>query len=143
MMSFEEDKEEKAEKQEFKQMVFKFNIDQYKLIKKILDDTNEITLEDIPGIVMNISYKERFIDLENLDQYSSLFNILGNMSSILNFECFCGLDCFEEHLCTYKRGKQDSLSTILRGSNDKLDKSFAQDILTFLSKLVNVILQVT
>ena len=42
---FAEDNEETYEEQEFKQMVFQFNIAQYKLIEKVLDETNEITFD--------------------------------------------------------------------------------------------------
>lgn len=40
-----EDDEETEEEHEFKQMVFEFNIEQYKLIEKILNATNEITFD--------------------------------------------------------------------------------------------------
>lgn len=39
------DDEETEEEHEFKQMVFEFNIEQYKLIEKVLNETNEITFD--------------------------------------------------------------------------------------------------
>lgn len=96
----------------------------------------EVSESNISDIASNVSYKERLIDLGNLNQYSNLYSLLENMSSKLGFECFCGKDCFEEHLCTYKKGKQDSLSIILRGlSNNGSNKLFIREILSFFEQI--------
>lgn len=98
-------------------------------------NVEEVSESGISNIAANISYKERLIDLGNLDQYSSFYDLLEEISSKLGFECFHGKDCFEEHLCTYKRGKQESLYIILRGLDSKLDKSFKQEVLTFFKQI--------
>lgn len=99
-------------------------------------DVTEIFSSDIDIIADSATYNERIIDLGSLDQYSHMDDLLQNISSRLGFECFCGLDCFQEHLCSYKKKGQDTLTMILRLNSLNGSSKFAKSVLQLFREIV-------